>query len=144
MQGRCWEAFQKGPIGRWCVGPDGFVPGRCVYHDEEALAKCKQAIFGAFPHGVISFHHALMATDADGFVSRFPHLSLHNRRDLAASVTFMIPGWREMLLWMGCVDAGKRTAKQVLKRGWSVYVLPGGEIEQVRGVAEQCSTAVAT
>lgn len=141
LQGRYWEAFQRGPIGRWCVGPDGFLPGRCVYHDEEALASSPQAVFAAFPHGVVSFHHALMATDADGFISRFPQHSCHRRRDLAASVTFLIPGWRELLLWMGCVDAGKRTARQVLKKGWSMYVLPGGEMEQVRGARPICSDA---
>eukprot|EP00976_Prorocentrum_cordatum_P067739 1178872-Prorocentrum_minimum.AAC.5 len=76
-------------------------------------------------------------TDADGFVSEFPSLSCEKRRDLAANVVFKIPGWRELLLWMGCVDASRQNAMAVLRKGCSLYILPGGELEQVSETSHQ-------
>ena len=52
-------------------------------------------------------------------------------RDLVASITLAVPGYRELLMWLGCVDAGKATAKRVLRKGYHMYVLPGGEAEQL-------------
>jgi len=42
-----------------------------------------------------------------------------------------VPGYRELLMWLGCVDAGKATAKRILRKGYHMYVLPGGEAEQM-------------
>jgi 2-acylglycerol O-acyltransferase 2 len=79
---------------------------------------------------VVSFHHGIMMTDTAGFMSKFPSL-VTARRDLVASVTLAVPGYRELLMWLGCVDAGKATAKRVLRKGYHLYVLPGGEAEQL-------------
>mmetsp|Transcript_28309 Transcript_28309/g.53925 ORF Transcript_28309/g.53925 Transcript_28309/m.53925 type:complete len:313 (+) Transcript_28309:208-1146(+) len=130
-QGRYWPGFQLGWLCKAVLGPKGYMRGQVVYDDAEALQATRQAIFGAFPHGVVSFHHVLLASDADGFVSRFPQLACHQRRDLAASICFKIPIWRELLLWLGGVDAGRSTAQSVLRNGWSLYILPGGEMEQM-------------
>lgn len=129
--GRYWPNFQFGFFARWVCGPKGYMPGELVYDNPKALDDTRQCIFGAFPHGVVSFHHVLMASDCAGFLKKFPHLGCHQRRDLVASVCFKIPIWRELLLWLGCVDAGKSTAVQVLRNGWSLYILPGGELEQM-------------
>ena len=70
-------------------------------------------------------------TDSAGYHARFPHLSGDGRRDLGASVIFLLPLFRDLLLWWGCVDAGTPPACAVLKSGRSVFVYPGGEKEQM-------------
>lgn len=60
---------------------------------------------------------------------------LRSWRVLAASILFKIPLWREMCLWTHCVDAGKTTAQYVIEKGHSLFVVPGGEREQVREAA---------
>mmetsp|Transcript_5762 Transcript_5762/g.11773 ORF Transcript_5762/g.11773 Transcript_5762/m.11773 type:complete len:296 (-) Transcript_5762:652-1539(-) len=130
-KGNIWPAFQKSTLHKWIIGRNGYFKGEVVYDNKAALQNTRQCIFGAFPHGVVSLHHMLLMTDADGFVSEFPTLSCEKRRDLAASVVFKIPGWRELLLWMGCVDACRKNAMSVLRKGCSLYILPGGELEQI-------------
>jgi len=131
-KGNIWPGFQKFSLHKYLIGPKGYLcSGKMVYDDKEALQKTKQCIFGAFPHGVVSLHHGLMVTDADGFVSDFPNLSCEKRRDLGASVVFKIPGYRELLLWLGCVDASRKNAMAILRKGCSLYILPGGELEQM-------------
>ena len=129
-------------LARWkrmhvLIGDKGYFKPRIIYDDEAALKeverkgpKAEQCIFACFPHGVVSFHHGIMMTDTAGFMSKFPSL-VTQRRDLVASVTLAIPGYRELLMWLGCVDAGKATAKRVLRKGYHLYVLPGGEAEQL-------------
>jgi len=71
----------------------------------------------------------LTLTDACGFISEvFPV----PRLDLSASVIFRIPLWREICLWLGCVDASRSMANKVLRAGFSTLILVGGEQEQVR------------
>jgi hypothetical protein len=43
-----------------------------------------------------------VTTLAAGFMSKFPSL-VTMRRDLVASVTLAVPGYRELLMWLGCV-----------------------------------------
>eukprot|EP00854_Cymbomonas_tetramitiformis_P004802 gene4803-5869_t len=130
-----WVAFATLAIylaSSYCDGSEytGYFKGQVICEDEEALKEVKQGIIAAFPHGIASFHHVMLCSDACGFLTKFPTLG-YKRRDLAASAALGIPIFREMLLWMGCVDAGRSTAKAVLQRGYSMYVLPGGEREQV-------------
>lgn len=81
-----------------------------------------------------------MVGDGCGWISKGYYE--HDRRDLGlsfvrlwpqtgATVVFKIPIYRELMLWSGCVDASKKTAVSVIKSGRSVYVLPGGEMEQM-------------
>ena len=44
---------------------------------------------------------------------------------------FWVPGAREICLWMGAVDARKKTAKRVLddKSNLSLFIYPGGSKE---------------
>jgi len=48
-----------------------------------------------------------------------------------ASVLFQIPLLRELVLWLGCVDAARATAVYNLKKGRSVLIFVGGEKEQL-------------
>ena len=43
---------------------------------------------------------------------------------------FWLPGAREICLWMGAVDAGKKTAQYILdKTRLSLFIYPGGSKE---------------
>ena len=42
---------------------------------------------------------------------------------------FRVPGAREICLWMGAVDASRKSADYVLQQGLSVIVYPGGSKE---------------
>lgn len=53
------------------------------------------------------------------------------RRDLVASILFVFPVLREVLLFLGCVDAGSSTAKYNLSKGYSLFIYIGGEKEQL-------------
>jgi len=101
----------------------------CKNIDE--ITKVPQAIVASHPHGVLSFSHVLVCTDCIGYMKQFPQLSGDNRRNLVASVVLYIPFLRDILLWWGFVDAGRKTAITVLEEGKSIFVIPGGEKEQL-------------
>eukprot|EP00602_Paraphysomonas_sp_CaronLab_P004684 CAMPEP_0185018216 /NCGR_PEP_ID=MMETSP1103-20130426/1012_1 /TAXON_ID=36769 /ORGANISM="Paraphysomonas bandaiensis, Strain Caron Lab Isolate" /LENGTH=202 /DNA_ID=CAMNT_0027547947 /DNA_START=142 /DNA_END=750 /DNA_ORIENTATION=- len=67
-------------------------------------------------------------TDSCGMLS---HIYKGERRDLIASVLFMFPVLREILLFLGCVDADSKTAKYNLSKGRSLLIYIGGEKEQL-------------
>jgi hypothetical protein len=68
-----------------------------------ALDNKKQYIIGAHPHGINTFNHFITMTNGCNFLTE--HYS-HPRRDLGATILFFIPLIKEILLWLGCVDAG--------------------------------------
>jgi hypothetical protein len=119
--GERWPAFQKLSFWRRLVG-------EVHVHVETPLNHAQNYIFTAFPHGAISLNHLLTMTNCAGFLS---DVHRGDRRDLAASVLFYIPVVRELLLWLGNVDAGKATAQRQLARGRSVLIFVGGEKEQL-------------
>ena len=90
----------------------------------------KQHILVSHPHGVASYNHFLLMTDAVEFHTNYIKKSTH-RRELIANILFRIPGLRELTLWLGCIDAGKRVAENTLSHGYSIQVYPGGEHEQL-------------
>lgn len=98
-----------------------------VFEDADAIAPEKQYIFAVHPHGVMSFCHGVLLTDA-GFLERSPP---DRRRALSASSLFRIPFWRDVLLALGGVDASRPVAEACLREGLSLTVLPGGEREQL-------------
>jgi len=115
-----WTAFWKPLIESIVRGPVRVV---C----ETKIDPKQQSIIAAAPHGILSLNHVLFFTDCAGLLSVFPH----DRRDLGASVIFRIPVFRELLLWAGCVDASKTTARKMLHSGKSLFIYPGGEKEQM-------------
>ena len=92
------------------------------------------------PHGVMTWNHVLFATDSVGFLSA---AVVGPRRDLAASVLFRIPLLRDLLLALGCVDAGLRTCHRALKAGLSLQLYVGGEREQLLSATARESVVVA-
>jgi len=107
-------------------------------HVSEALRRKpakEPVILAVHPHGVASDYRILM----DGMLCE----ALPGRKvlTLSASVLFCIPLLRELCLWTGCIDASRPVATRALRRGCSLMVLPGGELEQIRtraGVEEVC------
>eukprot|EP00808_Paulinella_micropora_P028457 g79859.t1 len=63
--------------------------------------------------------------------AHFPWLPITQVRHLAARTLFQFPFLREIVLGSGCVDAGRQTAELCLKKGLSIMLYPGGEMEQV-------------
>lgn len=128
-EGGSWKAFQQWsgwkPIMRFLFGEC-----RLVVDDPAKLRACKQGILAAAPHGVVSFNHVLFITDAAGWLT--DNVWPVDRRELGASAIFRIPLYRDLLLWLGCVDASLHVARRVLKSGRSLFVYPGGEAEQMR------------
>lgn len=88
----------------------------------------KQYLFAFHPHGTMSDFRVIL----DGqMLDLLP--GLHGRlRWLGASILFRLPVAREICLWTGVVDARRSVAVKVLKEGFSIGVIPGGEQEQLQ------------
>lgn len=98
-----------------------------------ATSSPQRYILGVFPHG----NNADWRILADGLLATqgdvLPATAGANRvRTLAATVLFTLPVVREVALWSGCVDAGRRSAQKCLQNGMSLLILPGGQQEQLR------------
>lgn len=115
----------------------------CKIHVKKKIPE-GQYIWGIFPHGVGeekkgeggegfrgrtgSWSHFMLMTYGTNFMTDiFPY----ERRDLSASVLFYIPVVRELLMWLGCIDASAKTAEKALKEGMSLLIYVGGEKEQL-------------
>jgi len=100
-----------------------------------AELKQKQAyIFGLHPHSVmpfgsmIAFNNEVAVPDLpdSNFSELFPGIDF---RVLAATFCFYIPGYRDLLLFGGVVDAARYSAQHVLASGKSLVLVPGGATE---------------
>ena len=122
--------FQRLSVWQWLSDGDKGVAfqGRITLSAGIKLEPRRQYIFAAFPHGAMTVQHLLTMTDAQGMLST---VHLGDRRDLAASVLFLIPVVREILLLLGNVDAGAKTAAFNLKKNRSLLIFVGGEKEQL-------------
>lgn len=127
--GNPWQAFSRGfPLFHTMRDHLGLEFSR----PEKELVKAEampdaQFVFAVFPHGTSADYRILM----DGILYEvLPNI--HRKcRTLAASVLFRIPIVREMSLWTGCIDARRSVAENVLEKGMSILVLPGGMAEQL-------------
>ena len=94
----------------------------------EARSPNKTFIFAMHPHGflpVATLVNILSAvSNAQEIV--FGKLTI---RTLAASFCFYIPGYRDLLLAAGVVDAARYNARRVLDNGMSLVLFPGGATE---------------
>lgn len=92
------------------------------------LDPSKTYVFGIHPHGILPFGSlsALICGDKSGFNRLFPGVRF---RFLAASFCFYIPVYRDVLLGSGVIDAARYSAKNAIKRGFSLALVPGGATE---------------
>lgn len=128
VEGRYWPWFARHPLWKKL---GAYFPAKVEC--EVPLDPNGQYIFASHPHGVMSFHHLLYLSDAIGF-----HAISNGarRRGVGASVIFKIPIFRDILLWLGTVAYPASVIRKVLKKGYSLTVLPGGMNEQI--LAEPC------
>jgi 2-acylglycerol O-acyltransferase 2 len=96
-----------------------------------------QYIFGFHPHGILPLGSMIsLLTDAikvpDCWMKISPQL-----RVLAASFCFFVPIYRDVILAGGVVDAARYNAKQVLKAGYSIALVPGGATEALHSRPDQ-------
>jgi hypothetical protein len=121
--GCVWPTIQHLSIWRTMMQ---WFPGSV--HLETPLNHQQQYVFAAFPHGPATCNHFLTMTDSVQFLSK--HYQ-GERRDLVASVLMYIPILKELLLFLGCVDASAHTAHYNMKKGRSILIFVGGEKEQL-------------
>lgn len=109
--------------------PRMFNVEKAILEAPDQLSACKQIILGIHPHGVLSLDHILTVSSFDPELERVAPQC--RRSALGAGILFKIPFARELLLGLGCVDAGRKTADACLKAGLSLSVVLGGEREQL-------------
>eukprot|EP00598_Pedospumella_elongata_P002795 CAMPEP_0184974614 /NCGR_PEP_ID=MMETSP1098-20130426/6066_1 /TAXON_ID=89044 /ORGANISM="Spumella elongata, Strain CCAP 955/1" /LENGTH=334 /DNA_ID=CAMNT_0027497227 /DNA_START=71 /DNA_END=1075 /DNA_ORIENTATION=- len=102
----------------------------------QKLDKDKLYIFACHPHGTLAFNRA-----AVGFCTKslwdvaFPGITF---RVLTATAPFFVPFIRELWLWSYCIDASKTTAVKAMRQlKASIFVYPGGELEQIETVYQK-------
>ncbi|OQS02544.1 diacylglycerol acyltransferase [Thraustotheca clavata] len=122
--GAYWPWFAKLPLWK------KMSQMKTKLHFEEPLSKDKQYLIASHPHGPTSYHHGVMISGTSE-PPLYDVIPGEQRRHLGASVVFRIPIYREILLWLGVVDAGRKTARGVLKSGKSLVILVGGIQEQM-------------
>ena len=119
-EGRVWEWFRQNRL--WYLSHQ--------YTELEVVRTAKldpqrKYIFAVYPHGILIISR--IGLYGGTFERLFPGV---DTRTLGASPMFWVPGAREICLWMGAVDARKKTAERVLRtRDLSLFIYPGGSKE---------------
>ena len=133
--GRIWLALNK----RWTISHWYFPVTLKIWDGSKctetpsvshkaALPKC--FILALHPHGPFPVSASILMPQLAHFGETLGDI-FSNLRFAAASAVFWLPGVREMYLWLGCVEAGRRTLTTCLDTGHSIAILPGGEDEQL-------------
>lgn len=117
--GRPWDALRL--HGVWRLS-QGYFPA--TLRRTTKLDPKKKYVFGWHPHGILILSR--IHTYGGNWEALFPNVKF---RVLGATPMFYVPGCREICLWMGAVDAGRKTAERVLNSGLSISVYPGGSRE---------------
>lgn len=109
-----------------------YFPLELVPWDTNAkLPPSRQYVFGIHPHGVFCWSLWMFAAKGSPFDRRFPGLCGERLNGLIASVLFYIPVLRDFFLQFPYIDASRKYASQALSQGQSLYIIPGGEEENV-------------
>lgn len=119
--GRPWRWASSHPL--WHLA-QSYAQAEIVREGPE-FSKDRQYIYGLYPHGILILSRVMLYGEA--WDSLFPNMRMP--LSLGASPMFYCPGGRELCLWMGAVDASKKTAKRVLAKKNNLIVYPGGSAE---------------
>ncbi|ORZ40020.1 diacylglycerol acyltransferase [Catenaria anguillulae PL171] len=98
---------------------------------EAELDPSRNYVFGYHPHGVISLGAWVnFATEANNFSGLFPGIHL---RLLTLSSNFLLPFFREVILWLSIASVSRRSCEAVLNKGpgHSVCIVVGGAQESL-------------
>ena len=89
----------------------------------------EQCIVGLHPHGIIPLGTIVnVASEASDFSATYPELG-KSRIVIAASSCFLVPFFRDLLVTSGVLDCSRFNAEKWLRKGWSLFVVPGGARE---------------
>jgi 2-acylglycerol O-acyltransferase 2 len=87
----------------------------------------RQYILGMHPHGIMPFGSIInLSTNCNNASEVLKGIQI---RALAASFCFYVPGYRDLLLSGGVMDAARYVARRVLAEGKSIMLVPGGATE---------------
>ncbi|KAJ8610482.1 hypothetical protein CTAYLR_007780 [Chrysophaeum taylorii] len=95
---------------------------------ETKAVMTNKLVFAVHPHGIHCFPLNMFGFRSSPLRREFPELRCVG---LAATVIFLLPGIREIFMWMGYVDASRQVARRALDAGNSIYVCTGGERESM-------------
>ncbi|KAF9012972.1 diacylglycerol-acyltransferase [Hymenopellis radicata] len=114
----------------WWMYYAAYFPITCVstMHGIFDLPADKNYVFGYHPHGQGAF--ATFATEGTGFSKAFPGVVPHL---LTLTTQFKLPFWRDVGLYTGCADVGKRSINYILRSGpgQSIAIVVGGAAESL-------------
>jgi hypothetical protein len=122
--GRPWPAARTLALWRWAAD---YFPA--ALHVTAPLDPSKRYVLVCHPHGVLSLSvifNLLLAP-------RRPNEALGGLDYRIATVTFnsFMPLWREVLLWLGFVNADRDSLARCLADGLSVVTVVGGAVESL-------------
>lgn len=133
--GRPWLKLNK----LWPIAHDYFPVSLKIWNGSTFSAQpsilIKQAIprqyiLAMHPHGPYPVSASLIMPQLALFGDSLGDM-FENLRFAAASAVFWLPLVRDMYLFLGVIEASRRTLTHALSKGLSIAILPGGEIEQL-------------
>jgi 2-acylglycerol O-acyltransferase 2 len=129
--GNPWKAAENNFLVRYLLG---WLPIKLLRTTK--LNPDKLYIFACHPHGTLAFNRAAVGFSTETLWDlAFPNITF---RVLTATPPFFVPFIREFWLWSYCIDASKSTAVKAIRQlRASLFVYPGGELEQIETVYQQ-------
>lgn len=136
-QGRCIHKLNRFwtlchdyfPVRLWVW--DGERPSD-IPRREHAMALPKDPfLLCLHPHGPFPLSASVLMPQLSLFGSKLHDYIFEKTRFAAASAVFWLPFVRDMYLALGCIEASRRTLTAALTKGFSVAIMPGGELEQL-------------
>lgn len=95
-----------------------------IFEDKNALRAGRPYILGYEPHSVIPFFMAAFSEYAAEHASTPPGLT--HSRILVSSAGFLAPVMRHLWYWLGCRPVSKPVVQDLLAKGSTVILCPGG------------------
>jgi len=119
--GRPWPALR---MSSWWACAHRHSGIEVVKTAELPTDKGQKYIISMSPHGILILSRV---TIYGGIWEKlFPNVDF---RVLGATPMFYVPFCREFCLWLGAIDASRKSAEKALKSGLSLMVYPGGSKE---------------